>query len=256
MARKGLGGIFRGIGKPWLSSPRPTGGRNGIGLAPGRAAGSAGGRKSGVMRRIFLIMVIAGLVTGATAGPALASSQTHHRFSSAAVVAVWHSKARLSAGRFRLITWFVGVFPSGSRTSSQVFKDVAKCKIVSGHPRCRQVSFSSGFRRSLTAAEFTFDRKHLEAAHLDAAYKLRTFIRGKPVRTSRVTIVADWAGTGKIARSGGVNSFHSGCLHFHNTFKDRHRAATATGTVNRTSLGSTKDAFLSTSTDVVVEHRC
>jgi hypothetical protein len=71
-----------------------------------------------------------------------------------------------------------------------------------------------------------------------------------------VTIVADWAGTGKISRSGGVSTFHSGCLHFHNTFKDRHRAATATCSVNGKPLGSTTHAFLSASTDVVVEHRC
>jgi len=208
------------------------------------------------MRRVILVMVIAGLMTGLMAGPALASSRTHHRSASAAVIAVWHSKTRLPAGRFRLTTWFVGVFPSASRTPSQVVKEVDRCTVVSGHRRCRIVSFSDGFRRSLTAAQFTFDRKHLQVARLDAAYKLRTFIRGKPVRTTRVRVAAGWAGTGKITRSGGVNSFHSGCLHFHNTFKDRHRAATATGSVNGNPLGSTTHAFLSTSTNVAIEHRC
>jgi hypothetical protein len=208
------------------------------------------------MRRVFVIMVIAGLMTGGMAVPALASSPTHHRFTFAAVTAQWRSKARLSAGRFELTTWFVGAFPSSSGTFSQVAREVDRCRVVSGHRRCRLVSFSFGFRRSLTAAQFTWDRKHLQSAHLDATYKLRTFIPHKPARTSRVTVVANWAGTGKITHSGGVNSFHTSCFHFHDTFRGRSRMATATGTVNRTSLGTTKNASLSTQTDVVLEHRC
>jgi hypothetical protein len=208
------------------------------------------------MRRVFLVMVIAGLVTGSMAGSALASSRTHHRFSSASMTAVWHSKVRLSSTRFQLTTWFVGVFPSKDRTFSEVFKEVARCRVVSGHKRCREVSFSDGFRRRLTASEFTFDRKHLQSGHLDATYKLRTFIRHKPPRTSKVTIVADWTGTGKISHSGGVDVFHSKCLHYHDAFHGRDRKATATGSVNGKSLGSTTNAFLSTNTDVFVEHRC
>src|SRR5262245_17985953 len=208
------------------------------------------------MRRVFLVMVISGLVTGGMAGPALASSHTHHRFSGAAMTAVWHSKVRLSSTRFQLTTWFVGVFPSSGRTFSQVFKEVDKCRVVAGHKHCREVSFSDGFRKSLTAAQFTFDRKHLQSGHLDASYKLRTFIPHKPTQTSKVTVVADWAGTGKISHSGGVDSFHNGCLHFHDAFHGRNRKATATGSVNGKSLGSTTHAFLSTSTNVLVAHRC
>jgi hypothetical protein len=208
------------------------------------------------MRRVLMIMVIAGLMTGGMAGPALASSHTHHRFTSAAVTAEWRSKVRLSSGRFELTTWFVGVFPSSGQTFSQVFNEVDKCRVVSGHRRCRLVSFSFGFRRSITAAQFTWDRKHLQSAHLDAAYKLQTFIPKKPMRTSKVTIVADWAGTGKITHSGGVNNFHTSCFHFHDTFRSRSRMATATGSVNRKSLGTTKNASLSTQTDILLEHSC
>jgi len=208
------------------------------------------------MRRVIVTMVAAGLVTGAMAGPALASSNTAHRFNGATAIAEWRSKVPLSSGRFQLTTWFVDMFSSSSRTSAEVFKEVANCKLVNGHRRCRLVSFSDGFRRSLTATQFTFDRKHLQVAHLDAAFRLRTFIRGKPSRTSRVTIVADWTGTGKISHSGGVDTFHSRCVHFHDTFKERHRAATATGSVNGKSLGSAKRASLSTNSDVIVEHRC
>jgi hypothetical protein len=208
------------------------------------------------MRRVIVTMVAAGLVTGAMAGPALASSNTAHRFKGAAAIAEWQSKVPLSSGRFKLTTWFVGLFSSSSRTSAEVFKEVANCKMVNGHRRCRFVSFSNGFRRSLTATQFTFDRKHLQVAHLDAAFRLRTFIRGKPSRTSRVTVVADWAGTGKISHSGGIDSFHSRCVHFHETFKERRRMATATGSVNGKSLGSAKRASLSTNTEVIVQHRC
>jgi len=206
------------------------------------------------MRRLFLVTVIAGLATGLMAGQALASSHSHQRFRSAAVVAVWQSKTRLSSTQFKLTTWFVGVFPSERGTFSQVDREVAKCHVVSGHRRCRGVSFAVGVRRNLTATQFTFDRRHLKTAHLDATYQLRTFT--KPKRTFRVTIVADWAGTGKISRSGGIDNFRSGCLHFHDVFKNRQRRAIATGSENGKSLGSTKRAFLSTSSDLFVSHRC
>lgn len=207
------------------------------------------------MRRVFIAMVAAGLATGVMASPALASARSHHRFSSAAVIGVWHSKTHLSSARFELTTWFVGVFSFSGDTGSKVFKEVDTCTVVSGHQRCRVVSVSAG-SRSLTAAQFTFDRRQLRAAHLDATYTLRTFIPGKPGRTFKVTIVATWSGTGKISRSGGVSNFRSGCVRFHDTFHGRNRSATATGSVGGKSLGSTKEAFLSTSTDVVVQHMC
>lgn len=208
------------------------------------------------MRRMLIAVVAAGLAAAVMASPALASSRSHHRFSGASVTAVWRSKTRLSSTSFRLTIWFVGVFPSASGTPSQVFKDVAKCKVVSGRRRCREVSFSVGFSRNLTAKQFSFDRKHLTGAHLDATYTLRTFVPHKPVRKSRATIVATWTGTGKITHNGGVDNFHSGCLHFHDTFHGRNRSATATGSVNGKSLGTTKNASLSTSTDIFIQHRC
>jgi hypothetical protein len=207
------------------------------------------------MRRVFLVMVVAGLVTGVMAGPALASSQVHHRFRSAAVVAVWRLKVRESSTRFTLTTWFVGVFPSARDTASQVVREVDQCQEVSGRQRCQVVSFAAGFRKSLPAAQFTFDAKHLQTARLHATFQLHTF-KPKPGRTFAVTIAAAWTGTGKISHSGGVSSFHSGCLHFHDTFQGRQRPAIATGSANGKSLGSTHNAFLATSTDVVVEHQC
>jgi hypothetical protein len=64
------------------------------------------------------------------------------------------------------------------------------------------------------------------------------------------------SGRSKITHSGGVNSFHTSCFQFHDTFRGRSRMATATGSVNRKSLGTTKNASLSTQADVVPEHRC
>jgi hypothetical protein len=203
-----------------------------------------------------MMTVVAGLVIGGAAGPALAASHHHSRSSSADAFAVWRSKARLSPGHFKLTTWFVDVFQSSGRTAGQVGVDVAKCKRVNGHLRCRPVSFSFGFRRNLTASEATLDRKHLQSAHLDASFRLRTFVRGKRSSTSTVTVVADWTGTGKIIRSGGVDSFRSGCVHFHDVFHGRNRAATATGTFDKTALGTAKNAFLATNTDSSTEHRC
>jgi hypothetical protein len=207
------------------------------------------------MRRVFLMTVAAGLVIGGTAGPALAASHTHNRSSSTDAFAVWRSRTPLSHGQFKLTTWFIGVFQFSDRTSGQVIKDVVKCKRVNGHARCRRVSFSAGFKR-LTATEFTIDRKRLRSAHLDAAFRLRTFVRGKRVHVSTVKVVADWTGVGKITRSGGIDTFRSGCLHFHDVFHGKNRAATATATVNKTALGSSTRASLSTNTDVFIEHRC
>jgi hypothetical protein len=208
------------------------------------------------MRKISLVMAIAGLVVGVMAGPALASTQAHHRFRGAAVVALWRSKASQSPTRFTVTTWFVGAFPTARGAASEVAKEVDKCQVVSGHNHCTLAFFAVGLRRSLPATAFTFDRKHLQTAHLDATYQLRILKPGPPGKTFKVTIVVNWAGTGKISHSGGVSSFHSGCLHFHDTFRGRQRSATATGSENGTSLGTTKRAILSTSTDVVVEHRC
>src|SRR5262249_14343994 len=151
--------------------------------------------------RLFLMTVVAGVVISGAAGPALAATHSHGRFSDVNAFAVWRSKVHLSKGQVEITTRFVNVFESGGRLGAQVGQDVAKCKRVSGHLRCRPVSFSFGFRR-LTASQATLDRKHLASAHLDASFRLRTFVRGKRPSTSTVTVVADWTGTGKIRRSG------------------------------------------------------
>ncbi len=209
------------------------------------------------MRRVLLATVLAGLVTGLTAGPALASSPVHNRSSYASIEAFWHSKVRLSSTQFKLTTWYVGVYPSSRGTFSDLYKEVDKCRLVSGHRRCTLTSYSAGYRKSLPADQFSYDARHLATAHLDATYKLRTFTRqGVAGPAFRVTIVADWAGTGKLSRDGGTSTYHSGCLRFHNTFKDRHRSATATGAINGKSLGTTSDAFLSAGTSLVIEHDC
>lgn len=207
------------------------------------------------MRRLFLMTVAAGLVIGGAAGPALASTHDHGRSSSAYAFATWRTRTSLGHGQFELTTYFVDVYQSGGRNAGQVGQDVAKCTRASGHLRCRPVSFSYGFRR-LTASQATLDRKHLLSAHVDATFRLRTFVRGKKPTTSTVTVVADWTGTGRIVRNGGISTYRSGCVHFHDVFHGRNRAATATGTFNKTALGTASRASLSDSTDSYIEHRC
>ena len=208
------------------------------------------------MRRTFLMTVVAGLVMAGTAGPALASTHTHNRSNSADAFASWHSRARLGHGQFEVTTWFVDTFTYEGHNTARVFVDVAKCKRVSGHLRCRPVSFSDGFIRNLSATQFTFDRKRLTAAHLDATFRMRTFVRGKGSHTSTLKVVVDWTGTGKLTHSGGVDSFRSGCVHFHDVFHGKNRKATATGTFGKTALGSTTRAFMSTNSDMSISHRC
>jgi hypothetical protein len=209
------------------------------------------------MRRIFLATVLAGLVTGLTAGPALASAPVHNRSSQASIEAFWHSKIRLSSTEFKLITWYVGVYPSSGGTFSDLYKEVDKCRMVSGHRRCTVASFASGYLNNLPAGQFSYDARRLETAHIDAIYKLRTFTRhGKAGRTFNVTIVANWTGMGKISRDHGTSTYHSGCLQFMFVFRDRTRSATAAGAVNGKPLGITKDAFISAGSSLQVEHNC
>lgn len=209
------------------------------------------------MRRVLSVTVTVGVVTCLMAGPAAASAPVHHHSASAAIEAFWQSKVGLPQGRFKLITWSVGVFPSTRGTFSFVFKEVAKCRMASGHRRCRLVSVSEGVRRSLTAGQFSFDRRHLESAHLDATYKLRTFLPGgKKGRTFTAAVVASWTGVGKLSHERETSTFHSGCLQFHTTFKGRHRSATATGSISGKPLGTAKQASLSAGTSLTIEHRC
>jgi hypothetical protein len=199
---------------------------------------------------------VAGLMIGGAAGPALAATHHHSRSSTAYVFAVWRSRVHLPHGQFELTSTFVNMFEYEGRLSAQVGQDVVKCKRVSGRLRCRPVSFSVGFARNLSATQASFDRKRLQTAHLDAAFKLRTFVRGKRPTTSTVTVVADWTGTGKIIRNGGVSTFRSGCLHFHDVFHGRNRTATATATFNKIALGNALHAVLAANTDSSIEHRC
>ena len=225
------------------------------GAVPGHPQARDWERKSNVMRRLFLMTVVAGLTIGGAAGPALASTHNHGRSSNASAFAVWRTKVKLKPGQTEITTWFVQLYESNSRIVAQVGQDVVKCKRVSGHARCRPVSFSFGYGRP-TASQVSLDRKHLLSAHLDASFRLRTFVRGKPLSHSTVTVVADWTGTGRIIRSGGVDSYRSGCVHFHDVFHAKNRKATATGTFGKTALGSSTHSFLSTSTDSFIEHRC
>ena len=208
------------------------------------------------MRRLFLMTVVAGLMIGGAAGPALAATHHHGRSSNTYVFAVWRSRTSLGKGQFELTSSFVNVFQYEGRISAQVGRDVVKCKRVNGRTRCRSVSFSVGFARNLSASQVSVDRKKLQSAHLDAAFKVRTFVRGKRPTTSTVTVVADWTGTGKIIRSGGISTYRSGCLHFHDVFHGRSRAATATGSFNKVALGTATRALLATNTDSFTEHRC
>jgi len=200
--------------------------------------------------------VVAGLMIGGAAGPALAATHHHGRSSSAYVFALWRSRVPLPKGHFEITSSFVNLFQYEGRTQARVGVEVVKCKRVSGRQRCRLVSFSFGSLRNLTASQATLDRKRLQSAHLDAAFRVRTVVRGKRPTTSTVTVVADWTGIGKIRRSGGVDSFRSGCVHFHDVFHGKNRAATATATFNKTALGSANHAFMATNTDSFIEHRC
>ena len=200
--------------------------------------------------------VVAGLVLGGAAGPVLAATHHHSRFSNVYVIAVWRSKVHLSHGQSEFTTTYVNLSEYEGRITARVARELVKCKRVSGHTHCRLVSFSAGSARNLTATQVSIDRKKLQSAHLDAAIKLRTFVRGKRTTTSTVTVVTDWTGTGKIRRNGGVESFRSGCIHFHDVFHGKTRAATATGTFGKIALGSARNAFLATNTDSFIEHRC
>src|SRR5262249_22140359 len=69
-------------------------------------------------------------------------------------------------------------------------------------------------------------------------------------------VAATWTGSGPIIKSHSKFSFHQKCIHFQATDKGKMRAASASGTLNGSDLGTTTDTFFARDSTVQVDHFC
>ena len=211
------------------------------------------------MRRSTVLVAGAVLLLGVLVGPANATSS---RFRGSTAEAFWHKKHWVTSTSYTLTTWYVGVFASPSDPTSHysdLYQDVELCTVSGSRTRCSTQSEQYGdseLRRPTDV--FTMDFKDLTSAHLHGTYQLVSFdAAGNPTGTrTTYTIVANWTGYGSVSRSLEKFSFHNKCIHFAATTKGKMRPATATGTLNGTSLGTTKDTFFGGDATVQVDHEC
>jgi hypothetical protein len=211
------------------------------------------------MRRWMVPTIGAVLLIGMLATPANAVSS---RFRGTTAEAFWHKKHWVTATTFTRTTWYVGVFATpGDSTSrySDLYEDVELCTVSGTRTSCAPQSSKYGDSELQRSTDvFTMDYNNLSAAHLHGTYRLHSYdARGNPVGTSQsYTIVADWTGYGTATRELQKFSFHNRCIHFSATTKGKMRPASATGTLNGTSLGTTKDTFFGGSATIQVDHEC
>jgi hypothetical protein len=206
------------------------------------------------MRKGLWIGLILTVVIGAL-GPEAVARRPRVR-ESKSVNAFWHSKERISEGKFRRTTWYVGVFQTGDRIWSDLYESVDRCrKRDGGRVRCRQETYRIGVIDDLEGQTFTMDTDSLTTARLDARYPLQAYDSdydkvGKPVSTR---IVADFTGTGRLRESEQTSVRRKGCKKVRTIYEEASRRASATGRVEGIDLSATPDAYMSTST--VTRHR-
>lgn len=214
------------------------------------------------MRKGLWLALILSLVMGAFFAPEAAARERRSKV----INVYWHDKEQVSEDVFRLTTWYVGVYAHEDGTWSDLYESVDRCrKTDGGRMRCRQERYRIGIS-DLEGDTFEMETRNLESAHLDAVYKLRTYDRNGNRVGERVPthIVADLAGRGDIRRYGDSYTRRYGwanCSFVRTTYDSRFRKAVATGSIDAADigtidLGSTRDAFLETSTSRVLRHSC
>ena len=213
------------------------------------------------MRKGLWLGLIVVLVSGVMAPQALAGSTTTRRDFSNVINVYWHDKEQLSDGRYLMRTWYAGVYVSKRGTWSDLYESVDRCrKTDDGGTRCRQESYRVGIS-DLEGQTFEMDTENLDSAHLDAVYQLRAYDRNGDIVGGRVPthIVADLTGVRDVRRHHDTYTYRYGwnnCSFTRETYDSAYRKATATGAIDGVDLGTTRDAFLSTSTSTVLNHRC
>ena len=215
------------------------------------------------MRKGLLLGLIVTVLTGLMAPPA-AAVETRTRTSNVINV-YWHDREELSANTFRLTTWYVGVYESSDGTWSDLYQSVDRCrKPDGGHTRCRQGAYRIGIDDLEGEGQtFTMDSENLESAHLDAVYRLKSYDNKGNRLPGRVPtrIVADLTGRGEIRQHRESWTDNTACKFVRRTYDSSYRRATATGSITAedigtVDLGSTRDAFLDSSTYTVQRFCC
>jgi hypothetical protein len=214
------------------------------------------------MRKMLTALTAASLVLSLS-GQAQAAEPRHENYQSSYVNAFWHSRVAVDNDTYLRITWYVGAYDSGEQGFfSDVYRDVERCEKRSGRDRCsyRQALSWYGYTSRSGANSFTVDSQ-LTAGHLDAYYKLYSYVDKERVLVGRFHVVADFSGTGDLTKGRESYSQHQGCTVFKYSGKYAYRDATATGTIARgdeaaQDLGETKDANFGASQFVDISHTC
>ena len=208
------------------------------------------------MRKGLWLGLIFTLVACAFVPEAMARAPRRHE--SNVINVYWHDKEQLSDNKFRLSTWYVGVYESDDGIWSDLYQSVDRCrKTDRGHTRCRQETYRIGIS-DLEGETFTMDTDDLQTAHLDATYNLRTYDEHGNRVGGRVPthIVADLTGRGDVRRSEETTTRRKGCRKIRTTYESAYRRATGTGFIDGQDIGTTRDAFLDTSTRTVHRLGC
>lgn len=209
------------------------------------------------MRKGLWLALILSLVMGALFAPEAAARQRRSKV----INVYWHDKEQVSDNVFRLSTWYAGVYVHEDGTWSDLYQSVDRCrKTDSGNTRCRQESYRIGIS-DLEGQTFDMDTESLESAHLDAVYKLRVYDEDGNRVGERVPthIVADLAGRGEVRHYSDSYTHRYGwanCSFVRTTYDSDFRRAIGTGSIDGVDVGTTRDAFLETSTSSVLRHSC
>lgn len=200
------------------------------------------------MRRIVLL-ALGVVLAAALAAPTAAAPPVKSKSKTASANAFWYSTQTLSRSSYRSTVWYVGVFSSTEGTWSDLYQEVATCRVTRRGDVC-DYEFRIGFS-DLAGQTFTLDSRGLTTAHIDATYDLYESFdeEGNPIGTATPThIVADWTGIGDTSQERFSSTVRTECATFRWTFNGLFRSAEATGSVNGVDLGETYDAWLSSGT--------
>jgi hypothetical protein len=193
------------------------------------------------------LLLCLGLSVPAHAAPTVTNAGSANAF--------WESYQHISQGKFRVTTWYVGVYSSAEGAFSDVYKDVALCTDRDDEESgCVSESSSYG-ATELSSAQFTIDPIMLESAHLEAVYQMQSYdTEGNPIGAPVATpVVADWTGDGTTERDRGASVYSSGCTVYVGAYAGASRNAEASGSFGSHDLGETYGANLGSflATDVV-----
>ena len=208
------------------------------------------------MRRV-VVLVLSLAVLGAL-GMSPANAAKHERYRSEIFNAYWNSHHKVDSTTFDRQTWYVGVYSSGDNFFSDLYRSVEQCSKLSGHIRCKQVSYWYASIRKLGSGTFSIDRK-LDTGSLTATYDLVDKTNKVDLGTTNVSV--SLTGYGNLSSYTDRETYTDGCRSFRYSDKSKSRSAYASGTYQigsdpSQSFGFTSNAFMSRGSSVDFSKTC